>query len=51
MAGSALQLVVNLVGMTIAGFAVLSAQRLLTARRERIPLELRERGARQHRGR
>jgi len=34
-AGSALQLVVNLVGMTIAGYVVLSVQRLLTAHRER----------------
>jgi uncharacterized hydrophobic protein (TIGR00271 family) len=35
MAGSALQLVVNVVGMTAAGFTVLSVQRLLTRSRER----------------
>ncbi len=34
-AGSALQLGVNLLGMTVAGYLVLSVQRLLTARRDR----------------
>ena len=34
-AGSALQLGVNLVGMTVAGYVVLSVQRLLTGRRDR----------------
>src|SRR4051794_7111907 len=34
-AGSALQLGVNLVGMTVAGYLVLSVQRLVTGRRDR----------------